>query len=237
MAGVQQLSILDEISVLKDCSHQNIISYYDTIWKEGSGYLWIVMEYMDLRSLRDWISYQQAPGLSEPCIATITREVAQGLAFLHTQQVIFRDVRSDNILFNSQGDIKLCELSLCSRKQTKSSMIVGSPRWMAPEVIKKKPYSFKVDVWSLGITIIEMMEGDPPYAIEDPLKVLYLIATNGTPSLRNHTLWSQELKVMLSHMLCVDAKSRDSMSEILTLSFLEKACHKEELMISPLKET
>ena len=75
MVGDQQLSVLDEIRVLKDCSHSNIVSYYSTTWKEGSGYLWIAMEYMNQRSLRDWISYQQNLALSEPCIAMITREV------------------------------------------------------------------------------------------------------------------------------------------------------------------
>ena len=75
MEGDQQRSVLDEIRVLKDCSHSNIVSYHDTIWKEGSGYLWISMEYLNQGSLRDWISYQQNLALSEPCIAMITREV------------------------------------------------------------------------------------------------------------------------------------------------------------------
>lgn len=107
---------------------------------------------------------------------------------------------------------------------------------MAPEVARQKLYSFKVDVWSLGITVIEMMEGNPPYFGEEPLIFLYLITVNGTPRFWNPSPWSKELMVMLSHMLCVDVKSRGTMAEILKLSFLENAYSREKLMRSLLKE-
>ncbi|KAG4428565.1 hypothetical protein IFR05_015949 [Cadophora sp. M221] len=167
--------------------------------------------------------------MREPHMARITREVAQGLAFLHTQQTIFRDIKSENVLFNTRGDIKIFDFSSCSLGQKKSSIIMGSPYWMAPELIKQQSYSFKVDVWSLGITVIEMKETEPPYYTEEPLKAMYLIATNGTPRLRQPKLWSKNLLSLMSQMLCVDVVARASIFEVLRHSFLQTACTKGEL--------
>ena len=127
----------------------------------------------------------------------------------------------------TDSNVFLADFGFCaklSEEKSKRATMVGTPYWMAPEVVKQKEYGNKVDVWSLGIMAIEMIESEPPYLNEEPLKALFLIATHGTPRLKDPTKLSQALKHFLSVCLCVDAKSRATAAELLRTDFLQKGC-------------
>jgi serine/threonine protein kinase len=166
-------------------------------------------------------------------------QTCKGLGHLHSQDIIHRDIKSDIIVLDARGRVKIsmypllpsllgsnpstAGFGLCTKlteQNPKLTTMVGTPYWMAPEVVKGKEYGAKVDVWSLGIMVIEMIEKGPPYIDEDPLKALYLIATNGTPTLIKPELHSRELKAFLACCLCVDVLSRATIDQLLEVRSL-----------------
>ncbi|CAB4253552.1 similar to Saccharomyces cerevisiae YOL113W SKM1 Member of the PAK family of serine/threonine protein kinases with similarity to Ste20p and Cla4p [Maudiozyma barnettii] len=229
--------IVNEILVMKDSRHKNIVNFLEAYLKTEDD-LWVVMEYMEGGSLTDIIENCQAnttshSPLMEPQIAYIVRETCQGLKFLHDKHIIHRDIKSDNVLMDTQARVKITDFGFCAKltdKRSKRATMVGTPYWMAPEVVKQREYDEKVDVWSLGIMTIEMLEGEPPYLNEDPLKALYLIATNGTPKLKYPETLSLDIKRFLSVCLCVDVRYRASTEELLHHNFFNMACQPEELV-------
>ncbi|CCE66285.1 hypothetical protein TPHA_0P01270 [Tetrapisispora phaffii CBS 4417] len=229
--------IVNEILVMKDSRHKNIVNFLEAYLKTEDD-LWVVMEYMEGGSLTDIIENSPADEsinspLTESQIAYIVRETCQGLKFLHDRHIIHRDIKSDNVLLDTQGRVKITDFGFCAKltdQRSKRATMVGTPYWMAPEVVKQREYDEKVDVWSLGIMTIEMLEGEPPYLNEDPLRALYLIATNGTPKLRHPESLSLEIKRFLSVCLCVDVRYRASTEELLHHNFFSLACPPEELL-------
>ncbi|KAL9636670.1 MAG: hypothetical protein Q9164_002676 [Protoblastenia rupestris] len=196
--------IINEILVMKDSKHKNIVNFMDSYLRVGD--LWVIMEYMEGGSLTD--------------------VTLNGLQHLHSKGVIHRDIKSDNILLALDGNIKLTDFGFCAQineSHNKRTTMVGTPYWMAPEVVTRKEYGRKVDIWSLGIMAIEMIEGEPPYLTESPLRALYLIATNGTPQIKDAQDLSEVFRDFLNFALKVDPEKRASAHDLLRHQYIQTA--------------
>ncbi|KAL2912784.1 Protein kinase, partial [Polyrhizophydium stewartii] len=209
--------IVNEIMVMKECQHPNIVNYIESFLVRES--LWVLMEYMEGGMLTDIIDRHK---FSEPQIASICLETLRGLHHLHSRNIIHRDIKSDNILLDLKGRVKISDFGYSAKltnDRSRRATMVGTPFWMAPEVVSQKEYGAKVDIWSLGIMAIEMIEGQPPYIDEEPLKALYLIATIGTPKLKRPEKLSPALRDFLKKSLEVDVSKRSSSTELLQHQF------------------
>merc|ERR1712137_106806 len=219
--------IRNEIMMMKLSKHPNVVDHLGTYLKDEK--LWAVMEYMDGGALTEVISICQ---ISEAQIACICQEILLALAAIHEGKRIHRDIKSDNVLITIAGDIKLADFGFSAQLQEaseKRNSVVGTPYWMAPELIKGLDYDTGVDIWSLGIAAIEMADGDPPYLDFPPLRALFLIATQGSPSLKEPEKWSPLFLDFLARCLEQDVPQRATASELLSHPFLKKACPKKTL--------
>ncbi|KAE9368543.1 Pkinase-domain-containing protein [Stipitochalara longipes BDJ] len=219
-------AFVKEAKVMKTLDHKNCIRFHEAIWEIGQDRAWIVMEYADCGDLTDLIDRVK---LREDHMAKFCKEIAQGLEYLHSKNIVYRDMKSDNILLFSDGGVKIADFGFCKGDGTTFKSMIGTPYWMAPEVCKGQIYNFKVDTWGLGITTMEMMEGEPPNLNQEPLEALKLIAEKGTPVLKEPAKWTTELKLFLSLCLTVSVPCRASMKEVLTHVFLKGGCSREEL--------
>jgi tRNA A-37 threonylcarbamoyl transferase component Bud32 len=231
--NLKQARIADlqtEIQMMKMTQHPNLVRYIDT-YKRAENKLWIIMEFMDAGSLTDLLpdpeDLDNTSFLTEPYISFVCREILEGLKYIHRLGCIHRDIKSDNVLLKGNGGVKLSDFGFAvqlTKEQSNRNSVAGTPNWMAPELIAKKAYNTKVDIWSLGVLVREMMEGDPPYFDEPLTRALMLISTKGIPPPIDERKWSDELLDFLDETFTKDADKRPTAAMLLNDPFMEIAC-------------
>merc|ERR1712130_913098 len=222
--------ILLEIEVMKKLKHENFVNFIEA-YMDGDD-IFIAMEFMEGGDLTDLVLTVEVP---DRIIARFCKELLNGIHHLHSNGLIHRDLKSDNLLLGMEGQVKITDFGFASKIQEgeKRITMAGTPYWMAPEIVNQQEYDEKVDIWSMGIMALEMKDGEPPYMGTDPIRAIWLIAQQGKPDI--HGVLSPEFKDFLDKCLEVNVDARWTAEQLLAHPFLKTAAPNKQIL--PLIET
>ncbi|XP_017867556.1 PREDICTED: serine/threonine-protein kinase 10 isoform X2 [Drosophila arizonae] len=214
-----------EIDILSEIKHPNIVELYEAFSIDDK--LWMLIEYCDGGAL-DSIMVELDKALTEPQIAYVCKHMTEGLSFLHKNKVIHRDLKAGNVLLTMEGGVKLADFGVSAKNKhtmQKHDTFIGTPYWMAPELVlcetfRDNPYDHKVDIWSLGITLIELAQMEPPNSEMSPMRVLLKIQKSEPPKLDHPSRWSKEFNDFLKKALVKDPQQRPSTEVLLQHGFI-----------------
>ncbi|XP_022229898.2 serine/threonine-protein kinase 10 isoform X3 [Drosophila obscura] len=225
-----------EIDILSEIKHPNIVELYEAFSLEDK--LWMLIEYCDGGAL-DSIMVELEKPLTEPQIAYVCKHMTEGLTFLHKNKVIHRDLKAGNVLLTMEGGVKLADFGVSAKNKhtmQKHDTFIGTPYWMAPELVlcetfRDNPYDHKVDIWSLGITLIELAQMEPPNSEMSPMRVLLKIQKSEPPKLEQPSKWSKEFNDFLKKSLVKDPQLRPTSDVLVQHSFINR-----DLDCKPIKD-
>ncbi|XP_072329773.1 TRAF2 and NCK-interacting protein kinase-like isoform X11 [Scyliorhinus torazame] len=243
VTGDEEEEIKQEINMLKKYSHhRNIATYYGAFIKKNppgvDDQLWLVMEFCGAGSVTDLIKNTKGNTLKEDWIAYICREILRGLTHLHQHKVIHRDIKGQNVLLTENAEVKLVDFGVSAqldRTVGRRNTFIGTPYWMAPEVIAcdENPdatYDFKSDLWSLGITAMEMAEGAPPLCDMHPMRALFLIPRNPPPRLKSKK-WTKKFVSFIEGCLVKNHGQRPATDQLLKHPFIRDQANERQIRI------
>ncbi|XP_039936118.1 myosin-IIIa isoform X2 [Hirundo rustica] len=239
-----------EYNILKALSdHPNVVKFYGMYYKKdvkNGDQLWLVLELCNGGSVTDLVKgfLKRGERMNELIIAYILREALMGLQHLHENKTIHRDIKGNNILLTTEGGVKLVDFGVSAQltsTRLRRNTSVGTPFWMAPEVIAceqqlDSSYDARCDAWSLGITAIELGDGDPPLADLHPMRALFKIPRNPPPTLQQPELWSPEFNDFINKCLTKDYEKRPTVSTLLQHDFIKQIEGKENVLQRQLME-
>ena len=244
--GSDLQEVIKEISIMEQCDSPFVVKYFGSYFKNTE--IWIVMEYcgvgsvldiMKLRALHWRLPRGQVKSLTEPEIATILMGTLKGLEYLHLRKKIHRDIKAGNILLTECGQAKLGDFGVAGQLTdtlAKRNTLIGTPYWMAPEITQEIGYNCAADIWSLGITALEMAEGKAPYADINPMRFIFMIHMKPPPTFSQPDKWSETLIDFVSRCLVKNPESRATAPELLEHEFIKKS-HTPDSLSTLIEET